>query len=130
MSLIDLKKGNQNKVKKKDFTVDEFISDATNYAEGKPKVVSHQADTLQKVQLKKQNQALNKRHKATGEQIGQTVPFRRSTFTLSEGVIQQLNLLSQETHLAKSHIIRILIEAVSDSSQSEALKKILNEYKD
>ena len=52
MSLSDLKKGNQKKVKKKDFTVDEFIADATNYAKGKPKVVSHEADTLEKAQIK------------------------------------------------------------------------------
>ena len=41
MSLIDLKKGNKSKGKKKKFTVDEFISDADNYAKGKPKVVNN-----------------------------------------------------------------------------------------
>ena len=128
MSLSDLKKGNQNKVKKKNFTVDEFIADATNYAKGKPKVVSHEADTLEKAQIKGNkakplggvNNKLNK---------SQEAPFRRSTFTLSEEVIVQLQQLSQETNLAKSHIVRILIEAATNSEQASALRKLLNKHK-
>ncbi|MGB0937695.1 MAG: hypothetical protein ACPGTQ_09560 [Colwellia sp.] len=127
MSLSDLKKGNQKKVKKKDFTVDEFIADATNYAKGKPKVVSHEADTLEKAQIKGTkakplgvNNKLNK---------SQEAPFRRSTFTLSEEVIVQLQQLSQETNLAKSHIVRILIEAATNSEQASALRKLLNKHK-
>ena len=40
MSLTDLKKGKGDKAKKKKFTIDEFISDAENYAKGTPKIVS------------------------------------------------------------------------------------------
>ena len=39
MSLTDLKKGKGKTVKKKNFTVDEFISDAEDYAKGQPKLV-------------------------------------------------------------------------------------------
>ena len=123
MSFIDLKKGNQNKVKHKNFTVDEFIADAKNYAEGKPEVVSHQADSLEKVNLKKQSYTIKAEQKEIKEREHPTPPFRRATFTLSEEVIAQLQVLSKETKLAKSHIVRILIEAAASDEHSEPLKK-------
>jgi hypothetical protein len=127
MSLSDLKKGNQKKVKQKDFTVDEFIADATNYAKGKPKVVSHKADTLEQMQLKRAKEK-NIEDKDKGNK-NQSAPFRRSTFTLSEEVIEQLQKLSGETKLAKSHIIRILIRATTTSEQADLLQKLINEHK-
>lgn len=130
MSLSDLKKGNQNKVKRKNFTVDEFIADAKNYAEGKPEVVSHQADSLEKINLQKQHKSQNVEQNSIVDDAAITPPFRRSTFTLSEEAIGQLQLLSQETQLAKSHIIRILIEVASSADQTETLKKILSSYKE
>lgn len=39
MSLSDLKKSTQAKTKQKNFTVDEFIADAENYAKGHPEIV-------------------------------------------------------------------------------------------
>tara|TARA_B110000014_G_scaffold40053_1_gene26130 strand:- start:919 stop:1317 length:399 start_codon:yes stop_codon:yes gene_type:complete len=127
MSLSDLKKGNQKKVKQKDFTVEEFIADATNYAKGKPKVVSHKADTLEQMQLKRAKEK-NIEDKDKGNK-NQSPPFRRSTFTLSEEVIEQLQKLSGETKLAKSHIIRILIRATTTSEQADLLQKFINEHK-
>ena len=54
MSLTDLKKGKASKAKKKRFTVDEFISDAENYAKGTPNIVSGLSpeDKQQKINLK------------------------------------------------------------------------------
>jgi len=49
-------------------------------------------------------------------------PFRRATFTLSEEAIDQLQYLTKETNLAKSHIIRILIDELSNKEQEEQIK--------
>ena len=54
-----------------------------------------------------------------------TKPFRRATFTLSEEAIEQLQGLSQGSDLAKSHILRILIDELCNKEQNEQLKKLL-----
>ena len=50
-------------------------------------------------------------------------PFRRATFTLSEAAIEQLQELAIDTQLAKSHIIRILIDELCNKDQKEKLRK-------
>lgn len=139
MSLTDLKKSKDGRAKKKNFTIDEFISDAENYAKGAPKIVSEltSADTCDKLNLK---QAINeaKRYVEMTEmehQQAQEVkarvkakadkPFRRATFTLSEEAIEQLHDLSAGSDLAKSHILRILIDELCNKEQNEQLKKLL-----
>jgi len=138
MSLTDLKKSKDSKAKTKSFTIDEFISDAEDYAKGAPKIVSElTADTNNKLNLK---QAINeaKRYVELTEiehQQAQEVkagvrskadkPFRRATFTLSEDAIEQLHDLSEGTDLAKSHILRILIDELCNKEQNEQLKKLL-----
>ncbi|WP_019029298.1 hypothetical protein [Colwellia piezophila] len=140
MSLTDLKKGKDSKEKKKNFTIDEFISDAENYAKGAPEIVSElhgHEKTDHKLSLK---QAINeaKRYVEMTEiehqQIAQVKvgvsarldkPFRRATFTLSEEAIAQLQDLSEGTDLAKSHILRILIDELCNKEQNEQLKKLL-----
>ena len=52
-------------------------------------------------------------------------PFRRATFTLSEEAIGQLHLISEGTDLAKSHILRILIDELCKKEQNDQLKKLL-----
>ena len=52
-------------------------------------------------------------------------PFRRATFTLSEEAIEQLQGLSEDSDLAKSHILRILIDELCNKEQNEQLKKLL-----
>ncbi|GHF89148.1 hypothetical protein [Thalassotalea marina] len=123
MSLTDLKKstdGKDNK-KKRTFTVDEFIADAENYAKGNPQLVSegvnHPADlkeALAAASQLKQREEENKK------------PYRHATFTLSEEAIKQLHSLSLETNLAKSHIIRILINELCNKEQQEKLSKLLD----
>jgi hypothetical protein len=138
MSLTDLKKSKNSKAKTKNFTIDEFISDAEDYAKGAPKIVSELiSDTNNKLNLK---QAINeaKRYVELTEmehQQAQEVqagvrnkadkPFRRATFTLSEDAIEQLHDLSEGTDLAKSHILRILIDELCNKEQNEQLKKLL-----
>jgi len=138
MSLTDLKKSKDSKAKTKTFTIDEFISDAEDYAKGAPKIVSElTSDTNNKLNLK---QAINeaKRYVELTEiehQQAQEVkagvrskadkPFRRATFTLSEDAIEQLHDLSEGTDLAKSHILRILIDELCNKEQNEQLKKLL-----
>jgi hypothetical protein len=140
MSLTDLKKSKVHKVKNKKFTVDEFISDAENYAKGTPKIVSEISSSEQishKLSLK---QAISeaKRYVEMTEiehQQAEEVkvddrarvckPFRRATFTLSEEAIEQLQGLSEDSDLAKSHILRILIDELCNKEQNEQLKKLL-----
>ena len=124
MSLIDLKKSNTEKTKKKDFTVDEFISDAEDYAVGKPKVVN--ADNLnleQAVVLAKQRAAKSDWPKHDSKKLKQSK--RHATFTLSEDAISQLELLAKESKLAKSRIIRILINELCNEEQQKKLSRLL-----
>lgn len=122
MSLTDLKKTTHGKQKKRTFTVDEFIADAENYALGHPEIVNssdtknvciEQAIIAAKEQLASKNAKSNK-------------PFRHATFTLSEEAISQLQNLAKDTKLAKSHIIRILINELCDEEQHDKLKKLLD----
>lgn len=124
MSLIDLKKSTDNKPKKKKFTVDEFISDAEDYAIGQPKVVSSENMNLeQAVILAKQRAAESEWPK---HQSKKTKPGKRhATFTLSEDAIAQLELLSKESNLAKSHIIRILVNELCNEEQQKKLSRLL-----
>jgi hypothetical protein len=120
MSLTDLKKAKDGKKKKKHFTVDEFIADAENYAKGAPQLVSAQCDKA--VNLSEAIAAakhLEEKQKETGK------PFRHATFTLSEQAIGQLQQLASETNLAKSHIIRILINELCQKEQQQKLSKLL-----
>ncbi|TPH13350.1 hypothetical protein [Litorilituus lipolyticus] len=142
MSLTDLKKTKDGKAKKKSFTIDEFISDAENYAKGDPKIVTtvagaeadHKlnlqeaiAEAKRFIELKeKEHQSAEQqsRKRTKGKTKGDK-PFRRATFTLSEDAIDQLHELSAESDLAKSHILRILIDELCNKEQNEQLKKLL-----
>jgi hypothetical protein len=126
MSLIDLKKDKDRtatKGKLRDqFTIDEFIADADNYANGSPQIVSN--ENHGKINLKQaihDAKVLIERKKSENSS---GKPFRRATFTLSENTIKQLQQLSEGTDLAKSHIIRILIDELSNEEEIEQIKKL------
>ena len=122
MSLTDLKKGKDSKATKEQFTVDDFIADADNYAKGAPQIVSN--DDRGKMNLK---QAIHDAKRMIEQKKAADVqrkPFRRATFTLSENTIEQLQHLSEDSDLAKSHIIRILIDELSSKEQDEQIKKL------
>ena len=141
MSLTDLKKTKDGKAKKKNFTIDEFISDAENYAKGKPKIVTTVAgaEPEQKLNLQEaiaeakrfielkeaEHKQVEQSRKRTKGKSKSDKPFRRATFTLSEDAINQLHELSAESDLAKSHILRILIDELCNKEQTEQLKKLL-----
>ncbi|WDD98946.1 hypothetical protein [Thalassomonas actiniarum] len=128
MSLTDLKKSKKPTGKKKNFTVDEFISDAENYAKGQPEIVSTDTNAELKEPLTL-SQAISEAQKHLARQEQQqkpAKPFRHATFTLSEEAIAQLQLLANESKLAKSHIIRILIAELCNQEQHEQLKKLLS----
>ncbi len=124
MSLSDLKKSKDGPKKKKKFTVDEFIADAENYAQGQPKIVNREHEELslqQAVVAAKERAALQAKTSTEGGRR-----FRPATFTLSETAIEQLQELAKETQLAKSHIIRILIDELCNQDQKEKLRRLLD----
>jgi len=129
MSLSDLKKSKDGHNKKRQFTVDEFISDAENYAKGAPEIVSreknNQLNLTQAVLAAQQYVADKKARKEQKPAIADKKPFRHATFTLSEEAITQLSELSIETKLAKSHILRILIDELCNKEQQKKLHKLL-----
>lgn len=133
MSLSDLKKSKDGKKDKKAFTIDDFIADAENYAKGTPEIVSESSHKQSAHKLNLQ-QAINEakryvemteiEHKEANKSKPEK-PFRRATFTLSEDAINQLQHLSQGTDLAKSHILRILIDELCSKEQHERLTNLL-----
>jgi len=126
MSLTDLKKNkdrpdSKEKVKGQ-FTIDEFIADADNYAKGTPQIVSN--ENHGKMNLKQAIHDAKRLIEQKKSAEGKSKPFRRATFTLSENTIEQLKLLSEGTDLAKSHIIRILIDELSNKEQEDQIRKL------
>ena len=127
MSLTDLKKSMDGGGKKRKFTVDEFISDADNYAKGAPEIVSgvnyYELNLTQAVLATKQYVKQKNENDAKSSKENQ--PFRHATFTLSEEAIAQLQDLAIDTKLAKSHILRILIDELCNKDQQAKLHKLL-----
>ena len=127
MSLSDLKKSNDGKIKSKTFTVDEFIADAENYAKGSPEIVrGNKAQTLDLKQALAEAKQFDLKKRAAPADESQTKPFRHATFTLSEEAITQLQELAKESNLAKSHIIRILIDELCNKAQKDKLTQLFD----
>ncbi|WP_394176145.1 ribbon-helix-helix domain-containing protein [Thalassotalea litorea] len=99
MSLADLKKQEKPKAKMS-FSVDDFIEDANNYAQGKPQIVSAEAS---------QQAEIFKKRFAEDNHCEEGKPFKHATFTLSDDAIKQLNELSEQTHIPKSRLLRIMV---------------------
>lgn len=105
MSLTDLKR-QQIKKKPASVSIDDFIEDANNYAQGKPsKVATETAES-------KAQAAETAKEKAVKQ-------FRHATFTLTEQSISQLDDLSLQTGIAKSKLLRIFIANFSQLSEAE-----------
>lgn len=122
MSLIDLKRSNKNHGKKKSFTVDEFIEDAENYAQGKPEIVSSGHDNASAV---KQALLMAQKEKQKQEKQDKKKRYRHATFTFNDKTVKQLNELAKSSNLAKSHILRILIDQLSEKDDLEQLQVLL-----
>ncbi|REL33946.1 hypothetical protein [Thalassotalea euphylliae] len=126
MSLTDLKKGKGEAVKRKNFTVDEFISDAEDYAKGQPKLVKEGKKAPNTgLNLEQAIAAAEQQVVAKSKSKESNRTFRHATFTLSEDAIAQLNVLAKESKLAKSHIIRILIDQLATQDQKQQLAALL-----
>jgi hypothetical protein len=127
MSLSDLKKSKDGKPRKKTFTVDEFIADADNYAKGSPEIVSEgKNQTLNLQQALVAAKQFEVKKQAERRSNKDNKPFRHATFTLSEEAITQLQELAKDSQLAKSHIIRILIDELCNKEQQKKLNKLLD----
>ncbi|MCH1931644.1 ribbon-helix-helix domain-containing protein [Shewanella sp. A25] len=106
MSLTDLKRKKPKQVIKS-VSVEDFIEDANNYAFGKASILSTQPPPLLK--------GLDKKS---------TKMYRHATFTLTETSISQLDELSKETKIAKSRLVRILIDEFSRKSFDEQISVV------
>ncbi|ESE40417.1 hypothetical protein [Shewanella decolorationis] len=105
MSLTDLKR-KQPKQAIKAVSVDDFIEDANNYALGKASILK--VDSTQPKGLDKKSAKI----------------YRHATFTLTETSISQLDYLAKETKIAKSRLLRILIDEFSHRTAEEQLKVV------
>ncbi|QIR14251.1 ribbon-helix-helix domain-containing protein [Shewanella aestuarii] len=114
MSLTDLKRKKPKQIRKA-VSVDDFIEDANNYAFGKQTVVGESPQMQQSTQ--DFLQGLDKKS---------TKIYRHATFTLTEKSIAQLNELSKTTQIAKSKLLRMLIDdfyRLTDAKQHAMLKR-------
>ena len=102
MSLTDLKKHKGKKQQKKQFTVDEFIEDANNYAKGAPKIVSNPQNHGMSVE-----QAIEEGDKR--KQAQKKLHVKHATFTLTPEAISQLEQLAKQCKISKSRLIRMMI---------------------
>lgn len=99
MSLTDLKRKKPKQIIKP-VSVDDFIEDANNYALGKASLLA--TATTQTI--------------VKGLDKKSTKIYRHATFTLTENSISQLETLSKSNNIAKSRLLRILINEFSQLS--------------
>ncbi|QDE30852.1 MULTISPECIES: replication protein RepA [Shewanella] len=113
MSLTDLKRKKRKDTQVK-VSVDDFIEDANNYAFGigtshdQPDITSTAQEFLSGLDKKS------------------TKIYRHATFTLTEKSISQLDEIAKTSKVAKSKILRILIDQFyqqSGAKQSDLLRK-------
>ncbi|MGL5396206.1 MAG: replication protein RepA [Shewanella sp.] len=105
MSLTDLKRKKPKQVIKV-VSVEDFIEDANNYASGKASILA--IPPVEPKGLDKKSAKL----------------YRHATFTLTETSIAQLDLLAKETKVAKSRLLRILIDEFSQRKVEEQLEVV------
>ncbi|GGQ21041.1 ribbon-helix-helix domain-containing protein [Shewanella litoralis] len=111
MSLTDLKRKKPKDTRQK-VSVDDFIEDANNYALGKTAGQNPSGQTT--AQFLK---GLDKKS---------TKMYRHATFTLTEKSISQLDEIAKTTKVAKSKILRVLIDEFyqqHDNTQLTILSK-------
>lgn len=112
MSLTDLKR-KKPKQAKKSVSVDDFIEDANNYALGKQTVIGENPPMQQSTQI-----FLNGLDKKSAK------IYRHATFTLTERSITQLDQLSKSSSVAKSKLLRILIDDFYNLSKTDQQKRL------
>lgn len=128
MTLQDLKKqAFANKRKQLKITPDEFINQASLYALGiSGQQVSDYDNVIDFATGKPIFVMLGRvDDKGTENKTSEKARFKNATFSLSHHAIVQLNKLSHETGLAKSHVLRVLINEYYELPKDER-KKIIN----
>ncbi|MCL1141766.1 CopG family transcriptional regulator [Shewanella gaetbuli] len=119
MGLADLKKNatSCDNQFSKQMSVDEFIETASLYALGK----THEFDNANNgTNVVDFINRLSKQKAEANIAVEQSnAPFRRATFTLSEQAISQLGQFSQQSKLAKSKLIRHLINEHHQLTEQE-----------
>lgn len=132
MSFRDLKKTGSKSLPKKQVSIEDFIEDANTYAQGDSAIVGPEVKSNMSLEQAIEATKLHIKNKKTQEKSTSTAntstnkPFRHATFTLSEEAITQLNLLAKESKLAKSHILRILIDELCHVDSREKLSTLLD----
>ncbi|MCL1040796.1 MULTISPECIES: hypothetical protein [Shewanella] len=107
-----------------DTLIDDFIDDATHYAAGQPAQVQQMAEIIALEtgfdgEFKARHQI-----KAAPKVVPKgTGPYRKATFTLSESAIAHLAELASGCDVAKSKLIRFLIEHHYSLSEGERQQK-------
>jgi len=142
MGLADLKKSStqsdsssKSNTRKLQMSLDEFINDATTYAAGHTADGKSMADVIElasrfsvpesKPLIKAINHGVIRPIKTFTRD---TVPYRKATFTLSESAISRLAELASGCDVAKSKLIRFLIEhhfSLDETERKEKEKSII-----
>lgn len=127
MSFRDLKKKESKSSPKKQVSIEDFIEDANTYAKGEPAIVGPEDKVNMSLEqaLEATKLQLHQKHTHNTSNATTHKPFRHATFTLSEEAITQLNVLAKESKLAKSHILRILIDELCHVDPDEKLSTLL-----
>lgn len=101
MSLTDLKRKNPKQIITP-VSIDDFIEGANHYALGKASLFAAPPAHVQR--------GFNKKSAKI---------YRHATFTFTETCISQLEILSKDTKIAKSRLLRILIQEFSQRTAAE-----------
>lgn len=135
MGLADLKKNStrceqndsqrQAKQVSLDALINDFIDDANHYASGRPEQTRTMAQVIAlETGFNGVHQPLTLSSSATVAQRNKNVaPYRKATFTLSESAIAHLAELANGCDMAKSKLIRFLIEHHYSLSNIERRQK-------
>ncbi|MBW8186222.1 CopG family transcriptional regulator [Shewanella nanhaiensis] len=123
MGLADLKKsstqsnrGQAHVSPHQEVNIEDFIDEATHYAAGFKNTDQGMAEviTLASIVNQQPQQATNKIKAQSAKAVTQirkgNEPYRKATFTLSESAISHLAELASGCDVAKSKLIRFLIE--------------------
>ncbi|MCZ4336821.1 CopG family transcriptional regulator [Shewanella colwelliana] len=140
MGLADLKKNSTQSSAQRsgqrplqmslDALIEDFIDDATHYAAGQSEQVQRMAQVIELETgfsglFDKEDTPVKAQQKVVPKG---NMPYRKATFTLSESAIAHLAELASDCDIAKSKLIRFLIEhhySLSDAERSQKERSIL-----
>jgi hypothetical protein len=138
MGLADLKKNStpSNRaqtqiIQRQHVNIEDFIDEATHYASGVKQVNPGMAEVftlptfVNALEPLSQLNTVDKWLKMTLPEMRKGhQPYRKATFTLSESAISHLAELASECDVAKSKLVRFLIEHYFSLNQDERQQKV------